>query len=61
MAFAFVSMISGIFGMNLNCYHQQSANWFAIVTSRSTGIAGFTVLILFIVLRQSRMLFLGSQ
>jgi Mg2+ and Co2+ transporter CorA len=61
MAFAFVSMISGIFGMNLNFYHQRSANWFAVVTSLSTGIAGFIVLILVIVLRQNRMLFLGSR
>jgi Mg2+ and Co2+ transporter CorA len=61
MAFASVSMITGIFGMNLNSYHQQSANWFVIVTSLSTGIAGFTVLILFAVLRQNRMLFLGSR
>lgn len=61
MAFAFVSMIGGIFGMNLTNGHESSHSWFNVVTGLSCGFAVLTFLLLVLYLRRNRMLFLGAM
>jgi Mg2+ and Co2+ transporter CorA len=61
MAFSFVSMVGGIFGMNLWAnIGQPGPGAFTITTLGSTGLAlGVTIVIVFY-LRSRRMLYVGS-
>lgn len=54
LSFAFVSMIAGIFGMNLQSGWESRRNGFIIVTWLSIGAGGFIFLLLVVFLRFRR-------
>ena len=61
MGFSFVSMVGGIFGMNLwDGMGQSSANWFVAVSVASCGVATIVTLLLVVYLRTHRMLFMSD-
>ena len=59
MAFGFVAMVGGIFGMNLDSRVQEKAGWFNWVTFLSCFSAALVTIVLLAYLRWNRMLFLG--
>lgn len=61
MAFSFVSMVAGIFGMNLwDGIGQPGATAFNITTLGSSGVALAVTILLIVYLRSRRMLFMGG-
>lgn len=61
MGLSLVSMVSGLFGMNLwDHMGQQSHFWFTFVCGASMGISAVLVFSLILFLRSQRMLFVGE-
>jgi Mg2+ and Co2+ transporter CorA len=61
MAFSFVAMVSGIFGMNLRNGHENDQSWFKVVTAASLGGASVVVAMLIVYLHNNRMVLVGAS
>lgn len=61
MGFSLVSMVSGLFGMNLwENMGQPTHKWFTFVCGLSVGFAAILVAALIVYLRAHQMLFVGG-
>jgi Mg2+ and Co2+ transporter CorA len=60
MAFSFVAMVGGIFGMNLHSGLEESYVWFWGVTGGALGFGFAAVVSLITFLRYHSMLFVGD-
>ena len=61
MGFSLVSMISGLFGMNLwDGLSRDSPGFFIGVVVSTSGFATLTTVAIMVYLKQQRMLFLGT-